>query len=257
MDLPELLNLHYTSDGGYGARARIGLIVLEADQTIEVEVQMVAGRLPGVGFYHTRIPMDVEITPDTLVTMDRRLPEVATLLPPAFGFGAIGYACTSAATVIGTDRVTAAIQTVHAGTPCTNPLSAATAALTEFGAERIALVTPYTDDVTGPIATKLQEAGFIVTAMGSFLEPNDLMVTRISPDSIVSGVAQVTEAANNNGGCDAVFISCTALRTLSILDRLEAESGLSVTSSNQAMIWHLLRLAGIDDRLSGFGSLLR
>jgi maleate isomerase len=47
------------------------------------------------------------------------------------------------------------------------------------------------------------------------------------------------------GACDAVFVSCTNLRTFGILPQAEDQLGKSVVSSNQALCWHLLRLSGI------------
>ena len=52
-----------------------------------------------------------------------------------------------------------------------------------------------------------------------------------------------------------MFVSCTSLRVLDIAPGLEAELGVPVVSSNMALLWHLLRLAGVDDDLSGFGRL--
>ena len=53
----------------------------------------------------------------------------------------------------------------------------------------------------------------------------------------------------------AVFVSCTSLRTFGIVADLEAELGGPVVSSNQALAWHLHRLAGVQDALPGFGTL--
>jgi maleate isomerase len=52
-----------------------------------------------------------------------------------------------------------------------------------------------------------------------------------------------------------VFVSCTSLRLVEAVDRIEAAVGLPVTSSNHALLWHMLRLAGIDDKVDGFGRL--
>jgi maleate isomerase len=41
-----------------------------------------------------------------------------------------------------------------------------------------------------------------------------------------------------------------------VIDRLEKALGKPVITSTQATLWHALRLAGIADRLSGFGRLL-
>ena len=55
---------------------------------------------------------------------------------------------------------------------------------------------------------------------------------------------------------DAIFISCGALRSLDIAAALEAQVGKPVVTSNQALAWDALRLAGIPDMIPGFGRLL-
>jgi maleate isomerase len=55
---------------------------------------------------------------------------------------------------------------------------------------------------------------------------------------------------------DALFISCTALRTAPIVARLEAALGLPVVTSNQALTWNMLRTGGHPGKCDGFGSLL-
>ena len=50
-------------------------------------------------------------------------------------------------------------------------------------------------------------------------------------------------------------MSCTSLRTFGVIASLEAQLGRPVVSSNQAFIWHLLRLASIEDRVPRLGPL--
>ncbi len=249
MSVPELVPLPFETDDGFGSRARLGLIVLETDQTIEAEARLID--LPGVDFYHSRIPMEPEVTPTTLTDMRERLPVAAALLPSAFEFDAIGYGCTSAATLIGAEGVTAGIQSVHADMACTNRITAAVAAFRALGASRIAVVTPYTAEVTGPIATHFTDAGLEVVALGSFLESSDLVVARISRRSVADGVRAIVAEAD----CDAVFVSCTSLRMLDVAPDIEADVGMPVVSSNMALFWHLLRIAAVDDDLGAFGQL--
>ena len=56
---------------------------------------------------------------------------------------------------------------------------------------------------------------------------------------------------------DALFIACTALRTVEVLDSLEQDLGIPVVSAIQATMWHALRIAGIEARLEGLGRLYR
>jgi maleate isomerase len=55
---------------------------------------------------------------------------------------------------------------------------------------------------------------------------------------------------------DAVFISCTNLRALNLIAELESKLAKPVISSNQALGWHCLRLAGVKSKLSQYGRLL-
>ena len=54
--------LDFSTDDGVGERARIGLLVLESDQTVEWEFRMLT-ELPGVSVYHARLACDVTVTP--------------------------------------------------------------------------------------------------------------------------------------------------------------------------------------------------
>ena len=195
--------------------------------------------------------MEPEVSAETLTDMRERLPEAAKLLPTEFGFDAIGYGCTSAATLIGEEGVVSAIQVAHPDMACSNPISAAVEAFRALGASNIAVVTPYTAAVTAPIIEHFRSAGIEVDNFGSFNESRDHVVAAISPESIAAGVREIVAATE----CDGVFISCTSLRTFDIIDDLETELGVPVVSSNSALTWHLLRLAGIDEPIDGPGTL--
>ena len=244
-----VLPLSFDVDDGLGYRARLGMILLETDQTLEVEMRLLSQ--PGVAVYHSRLEMEVEVSPESLLAMEERLPQAAKLLAAEFKFDAIGYGCTSASTLIGDDVVEAAIQTAHPGVPCTNPILAAIAAFRRLDIDSIAVVTPYTADVTDRIASHFEANGIATTTVASFLEPSDLVVGRISESSIADAVREV-----NSDAADAVFVSCTSLRSFGILESLEHELDKPVVSSNQAFAWHLHRLGGFDDAIEGFGRLL-
>ncbi len=249
MTLPDLVPLPFETDAGFGSRARLGLVVLESDQTIEAEGRLLD--LPGVDVYHARIANDLEVTHETLTAMAERLPAAAALLPGEFEFDAIGYGCTSAATLIGSDRVAELLAEAHPGVPSSNPITAAIAAFEALGARRIVVVTPYSAEVTRPVAEQFADAGIEVVGLGSFLETSDLVVGRISPQSVAAAVRTMTTAVD----CDAVFVSCTSVRLMADVARLEAEVGVPVVSSNLALFWHLLRLAGVSDPVDNLGRL--
>ena len=235
-------NLSFSTDDGLGAWARRGLIVLQTDQTIEHEFAQIMGPEKDVALYAARIPNAMEVSPDTLRQMAIDLPQTAALLPPQFGFDVVGYACTSGATMIGEDRVDSLIREVHPGAKTTNPITASKAALAALGLKRIALVTPYPVDVTLKMQANLQAAGYETTAVATFGQSDDFTVARISADSILQAVKQIGARSD----CEGVFVSCTSLRALQIIPQAEAALGKPVTSSNQALAWHMMRLSGLN-----------
>lgn len=250
IDDPYIQRLLYEVDDGLGACAKIGLIVLQTDQTIEHEFASVLRR-DDVALYHARIPNAMEVTPETLKQMEADMPVAAGLLPAQFDFDVIGYCCTSGATMIGEDKVDQVIRQVHPKALTSNPLTACKAALHTLGLTRIALVTPYAPSVTTHMRENLKEAGFAINAIASFSQSDDFKVARISSQSIQNAI----EAIGARDDCDGVFVSCTSLRTLPIIAAAEARLGKPVISSNQALAWHLMRLAGIGDCLENSGQL--
>lgn len=242
--------IDYSTDHGVGARARLGLLVLESDQTFESEMRFLTN-LPEVSLYHARLANDAIVTSETLAKMVHELPIAASLLPKYLGLSAIGYGCTSGATIIGEERVREILSTLHPDVPSTNPLTAARHALHALGISKLGLVTPYTPEVTIAMQETFARDHIEVSAIGSFYEENDVIVGRISEDSIIKAAVEIGRMADVEG----VFISCTSLRTAHIIEVIENAIKKPVTSSNHAMAWHLLRLSGINDTLAGFGRL--
>ena len=242
--------LAFETDGGLGQTARLGLIVLQTDQTIEHEFAQIFS-MPGVALYHARIPNAMEVTPDTLRQMRTEMPHTAALLPPAFGFDAIGYACTSGATMIGEDQVDQIIRGLHPNAKTSNPITAVKAALGALGLRRIALVTPYAPDVTLEMQANLAAAGFETTAVASFNQSDDFTVARINAQSIEQAACRI----GARDDVDGVFVSCTSLRALGVIERIEKTIGKPVVSSNQALAWHIMQLAGLPTRGAPYGTL--
>ncbi len=246
----KIKKLDFTTDSGFGERARIGLLVLESDQTVETELKLLTD-IPGVSIYHSRLANDLIVTPETLANMEKELPIAAGLLPKYMALSALGYGCTSASTIIGEDRVQQILNQAHPNVPTSNPLTAAKAALKALNVKRLALLTPYTPEVTQAMQSKFIEAGIEIAIVGSFYEESDLVVGKISSQSILD--AAIAIGANKD--CDGVFISCTSLRAAAIIEKAEDAIGKPVTASNHALAWHLLRLAGIEDKQKGYGKL--
>ena len=245
-----ILKLQFKTDAGMGSRANIGMIVLSSDQTLELEFRTLLD-FEGVALYHARIPNEMEISEETLAKMEAELPITASLLPGSFNFDVIGYGCTSGTTVIGEDQVAKAIRTAHPGIRVTNPLSACKAALSSLKLKRIAFLTPYEPTITKAMRDNLMEEGFEIPVTASFYESDDFVVGRITSDSILESVKKI----GARDDCDGVFVSCTNLRAASAIEPAEEYLGKPVTSSNHALAWHMLRLAGISDSPGNIGSL--
>lgn len=243
--------LRLETDAGLGARARIGMLVLRTDQTLEAEAAHIVARVRGVALHHARLYNDFEITRDTLLAMKPRIPECAALLPVEWGFKSIGYGCTSGSMVIGESEVERLVRSVHPRVAVTNPLSGVLAGLGTMGCRRIAVITPYARAVNDGIAEALRARGLEIPAFASFEEPDDNVVGRISLDAITRAAI----AIGDHDDVDAVFVSCTSMRLVEAVSVIEAATGKPATSSNHAMVWHMLRLAGIAEPIAGLGRL--
>lgn len=245
-------HMPFQLDGGIAHRARIGVIVLATDHTLEHEFRQII-RMEGVAFYETRILNDADINPTTLARMADGMQTAASEILPGIPLDVIGYGCTSGSVVIGEERVFELIRKARPGVACTTPITGAIAGLKTMGCKRIALLTPYVESVNQMLRKYIEDRGIGVPVMGSFNHENDNEVACISQESIRGAVRSLMAEPN----VDGVFVSCTSLRVASIVEEMEAEFGRPVTSSNHAMAWHCLRLAGISEPIPGFGKLFR
>lgn len=248
-----LEHLPFTTDKGVGPVAQLGLVVLSTDGTVEYEYRRVLQQVPGVSLFHARIPNDTAITPETLKAMEARIPETARLLMPGYDLDCVAYCCTSASMVIGPERVIELVTDARGPKSATNPATAALAAFQALGMRRIALLTPYVREVNQIMRGFFESRGVSVPVMGSFNEGNDPTVARIDAKSIRAA----GERLAGEPDVDGLFVACTAVRLIDAVEEVEAAIGKPVTSSNHALIWHSLRLAGVDTALAGLGELFR
>ena len=244
--------LAFEVDEGLGARARIGVIVLATDQTVEHEFRRILD-IPGVDFYEARIYNAPQINHETLAAMEKEIAPATALVMPGLRLDVMAYGCTSGAMVIGDDNVRDRIHEIRPGIPVTTPMAGTIAAFRALDARRICLVTPYVDAVNRSMRQYILDQGFEVPVMGSWNIGDDDTVARITPGSIREAVLDLGRQEDT----DAVFVSCSGMRVAGIVEDLEAAIGKPVTSSNHAMAWHCLRLAGYEDPVPGFGTLFR
>lgn len=232
-------------------RPCLGLIVLQSDETIEDDFRRLFAPTD-VRLHITRVTSGVELNAETFEAMEADLPAAATKLPRSVEFDVVGYACTSGATVIGADRVCSLVQSGCRTQSVTNPLSAAIAAIKSLALKRVGIVSPYVHSVADQLRTTFENNGIEVPAMLSFGEDTETNVARIVPASLKDAARALVKKAQ----IDGVFLSCTNLRTLDIIDALEAELGVPVLSSNQALAWHFAQLSSRDVGAARIGRLM-
>lgn len=237
-------------DDGLAGRARIGLVALASDHTVEHELHAIA-RLPGVAVHVTRIANSPVISPQSLAAMEDGIRHCALVIVPGAPLDVIAYGCTSASIVLGEETVLAHLRAGRPEAAPTTPVTAALAAIETLGAKRIAVITPYSRAVNEKVYAYLAARNIEIPVFGSFGVDDDNIVARITPASIRRAIIDL----GRRDDVDMVFLSCTSLRLGAAAAAIEAEIGKPVVSSNLALAWHCLRLAGIDDPLPEYGML--
>lgn len=245
-------HMKFALDDGIGARARIGLIVLATDFTMEYEWRRILA-LPGVAFYESRLYNSPTITPETLAAMEKLIPDAAKLILPNGRIDVVAYGCTSATVVLGEETVFKRIREGRAGVACTTPITAGIAGMKALGVRRAALLTPYVEEINRMMRGFIEKQGIEVPAAGSFNNSDDGEVARMSPATTRDAAIELGRDKN----VDGVFVACTSLRVAEIVEDVEKAIGKPLTSSNHAMAWHALRLAGVKDSVPGWGRLFR
>ncbi|MCU1364854.1 MAG: Asp/Glu racemase [Ilumatobacteraceae bacterium] len=244
-------HLPYEPDAGLAPAGRIGLVMLASDYTIEAEMHALVDRAPGLGLFSNRIRNEDQITPESLRAMAPRITATVDEILPGGDLDVVAFACTSATMAIGEEGVFERIRAARPGVACTTPITGALAAFAALDVGRVGVLTPYRADVNEIVAAYLTARGIEVPVFGSFDEESDAAVATISPASVRSGVLRLLETAS----VDAVFVSCTSVRLAQHVAELEQEIGVPLTSSNLAMAWHAIRLAGVRDPIPGLGRL--
>jgi maleate isomerase len=237
-------------EDGDEARAAIGFILIASERTIEREMQLLAP--DGVGVHFTRVPIANEVTVDSLSPIGDELTRAAATLLPDGVIDVITYACTSGSLILGEERVQRQILAAAPGVKASSLISGVVRALRALDIRRVALGTPYLEEINTLETQYLKERGFDVRCHLGLQLRYDLDMSRVSLATIKRLAHKV-----DSPDADAVFISCGALRSIHVIDELEEELGKPVVTSNQAMMWDVLGLAGIDDPIPGYGRLLR
>jgi len=173
----------------------------------------------------------VEVSSDIAV-----VPAVTALLPakPA----SIAYACTCGSFVGGVAGEHKLLDTIlEAGaSPTVTTSGALVQALDFLNIKRLAIATPYNEELTDLLVDYLEEAHYDVVSSGFLDKEHDIA------DVSYKSVKRLAEAVDTPEA-EAIFFSCTNLHTFDIIEELEREFGKPVLSANQVTMWAALRAA--------------
>ena len=224
---------------------KLGMIVPSWNTVMEYEAQRMAGT--GISVHTQRISHTAD-TEENLMWMGTQVPAAAKLLAHA-RVGVICYGCTAGGFLKGPeyDRDMNAQIQAATGIPGATSASAITDALGAVGARRISVATAYEPWLNVKTQQYLEAAGFTVLAIEGFGTQSHAAVT---PDRVAALAKKV-----DRPDAEAVFIGCSNLRTLEIIETLEQDLGKPVVTSNQASMWRMLRLVGARHAVAGGGRL--
>ncbi|MGE0847153.1 MAG: aspartate/glutamate racemase family protein [Flavobacteriaceae bacterium] len=227
---------------------RVGLVVPSVNAVVEPDFAWAAP--PGVTFHATRVPLSAT-TPEGLREMNRSVAAAAGLLAHLTP-DLIAYACTSGSFVDGEAGLRAQTAQIAdiAGCPVVTTSGAIIDAFGFLGIGRVALATPYRDEVNEAERAFFAGHGIdVLSVVGLGLSGQ--AIREVTPERVVE-LAHEADTPDS----EALFLSCTDLRALEVVDRLEQELGKPVLSSNQVTLWGILRALGEPTRFSGLGRLL-
>lgn len=233
---------------GYGLRLRIGLLVPSSNTTMEPEFYEMAPE--GVSVHAARMRLE-DVTREGLIEMAGEARRAAGLLATA-GVGVIVYGCTTGSLVGGVEWEESLVGGIEdeTGIKTLSTGGAVVEAIMALGGGRVAVATPYTDDLNHLERAFLESRGVEVTAIRGLGLVRNLEIGRTGWEAVEGLVKSVA------AGSDLVFISCTNLPTIHLIEKLERELKRPVVTSNQASMWAALRGSGVMG-LEGYGELLR
>ena len=232
----------------YGLRLRIGLLVPSSNTTMEPDFYGMAPE--GVSVHTARMRLD-EVTPDGLIRMADDAERGAALLATA-GVDVIVYGCTTGSLVGGVKWEESLVRSIHenTGVRAMSTSGAVVEALRALNARRVGVATPYTDVLNRLETEFLEDHGFQVAAIEGLRLVNNLEIGRVER-GVIEGLVEAVA-----GEADTIFVSCTNLPAIDLIDGLERRHGRPVVTSNQASIWAALRDSSVKE-ITGYGELLR
>lgn len=231
--------------------SRVGLVALSTDFSIEKDFNSIFLNLP-IDLFVNRLPFYNPLTDKNLIKMTEKLTEVTENILPNQTLDAVAYGCTSGTIAAGIDKIINKIQLAKPNCKVTTPITSAVNALKHLSLKKISIFTPYPQPINEKVINYFKNEGFDVQSFASFNMESDLDIGKIDPNYLLEVLTKMDTV-----NAEALFISCTALPALEIIQKLENKIKKIVLSSNQTLIWDSIRLVGYDSSIEGYGKLLR
>jgi maleate isomerase len=232
----------------HGWRGKIGVIFPAPGSAPEVEFHE---NVPeGVAVYTSRLHFE-EVSPEGLAKMGEYLDVAAGLVAQA-EVDVIAFVCTTGSLIkgIGYDKEIVDRLERATGIPVTTTSTAVVEALNAFKLKRLDIYTPYPDDVNQAEKAFLESSGFEVTSIRGLGLRDPTGMPQVTYQEMYRLVKD-----NFTGDCDGIFVSCTGISVLKIIEMLEEDFKKPVVTSNQATLWLALKKIRVGAKIEGIGQL--
>jgi maleate isomerase len=228
---------------------RIGLITLGSDFRIEKDFNnVIYGR--DIDLYVNRIHCYNPLTNETLAKMAEDITKVTKDILPDQKIDCIAYGCTSGTVAAGYDVIKEKVNLAKPEAKVTTPITSAIKALNILGINKISIFTPYTKKINDSVASYFKKENITINSLSYFDIDSDLDIGKVDEKYLFEVLSKIDLEDS-----DALFVSCTALPVLSIINKLEKKLNKVILSSNQTLIWDSLNEINYKEKIEGFGKL--
>ena len=230
---------------------RVGLIALASDFMIERDfINVIKDR--DIDFFVNRIECYNPLTKENLIKMSNKVTEVTKDILPDQDIDCVVYGCTSGTIAAGYSSIEQKIKVAKPMADVTTPSTAAIKALKKLNINKLCLFTPYSKKLNDDVVEYFKSEGFEITSNAYFDIEADYDIGKVDQNYLCEVLSKI-----DLNGAEALFVSCTALPVLPIIDELEKKLNTTVLSSNQALIWDTLEKINKNNSVEGFGKLFQ
>ena len=228
---------------------RIGLITLASDFRIEKDFNdIIYGK--DIDLYSNRINCYNPLTNETLKKMADDIPEVTKNILPDQKLDCVAYGCTSGTIAAGYQSIYEKVNLAKPNTKVTTPITSAINALKTLKINKVSIFTPYTDEINQSVINYFKNEKIEISQLSYFDIASDLDIGKVDPQHLFDVLIKQDLSKS-----DALFVSCTALPVLSIINDIEKKLGKVILSSNQTLIWDTLKQIDNQNNVDGYGVL--